>query len=169
MTAARIPFTTAEEGVITQLASWTLFIAIAHFIIGGLALLGSCGISVGAFGLFSGAAGYAVVLLLQALLTVATGGLVVFQGVQLLGVRTDLTKVVETDSNDQGHLSSAFTKLKMFFLLELVAFALAAVLALLGIVGALVAPEGMVPGNLGGMGGMSPAADFGADDTGEWE
>lgn len=125
MSVARIPFTSAEEGVLSQLAGWMLFIAIVHFIGAAFALFGSC-IILGTGVLGAGAASQlggaqmGLAMIVVAVLVAVAAIVLLYQGVLLVQARSRFQAVVRTDEADQANLSAGFGKLKLFFAIEVV-------------------------------------------------
>jgi hypothetical protein len=127
MTTARIPFTPADEAKISSMGQWMLVVAIIHFVMGGIVLLMSCFGCVGIAAVLSqGLTGImGAVALFFALLS---GPVLVGQGVLLLQAKKSFDMVVTSDQNDQAFLAEGFTKVKIFFMIE-VAYALIQVLS----------------------------------------
>lgn len=128
MSVARIPFSTEDEGVLRQLSGWMLFIAIVHFVGAGLLLLGGCCVLVGGSSVLAGASSMgpgaelgmgmgALFVVIAAFMAVLTA-ILIFQGVLLVQARSDFNQVVQSDVSDQAYLTSAFRRLKLFFLIE---------------------------------------------------
>ena len=122
MTVARIPFTADDEGAIRQLTGAMMFLLVVNFLFGALMLLGGCLAFAGVPMNFQAhpAAGAGAVLTALAMAVYALG--MIGQGAILVQARQALAAVVDTDTSDQLHLSLAFSRLKMFFLLEAVMF-----------------------------------------------
>ena len=157
MSLARIPFTAEDEGIIRSLGGWMLFIAIVHFIIGGLLLICGC---FGVFGAVAsiatqGIAGILMVVMVAFLALIAVA--LIGQGVLLVQGRTAFRGVADTDHADQQFLAEAFGKLKTYFLVEVVVGGLGLVMTIIQIVNVLISdvPPGamMGPGAGGGFGG----------------
>lgn len=162
---ARIPFRPADEQVINTLNGWMLFLAIMHFVGAAFIFLGGCFGAFGAITLLAVNPLWGILTAVQMLLVLVLGVGLVAEGAMLVQARSALSKVVASDVDDQKFLSTAFQRLKFFFMLELVWFALNVFFALLGLVTALVAPE-MAGGGLGGLGGMGGGAGY--DPGGSW-
>lgn len=129
MSVARIPFSHAEESVLTQLGGWMLFIAIIHFLGAAFAILGAClFFGVGAMGAGAasqlGGAEMGIAMMVGGFVVVVMGAILIVQGVLLLQARTSFRAVALTDEADQAHLSEGFRKLKLFFLIEVILGAL---------------------------------------------
>ena len=159
---ARIPFRPADEQVINTLNGWMLFLAIIHFVGAAFVFLGSCFGGFGAVTLMAINPLWGALTIVQMLLVLVLGVGLVAEGAMLVQARSALSNVVASDVDDQKFLSTAFQRLKFFFMLELVWFALNVLFALLGLVTAVVAPE-MAGGGFGGMGGGT-----GYDPGGSW-
>ena len=150
MTVARIPFSPAQEDSLTMLSRWMLFLVIVHGLLAALFLLGGCLGMVGSFAMFSRSPAGGALQVLNMLIVVLLGGAAGVEVGLLFQTKTELDAVVKIDDADQAHLSTAFTKLKFFFMLEMV-FGLGSILInLIGVLLAAVAPE-LVGGR--GMGG----------------
>jgi hypothetical protein len=129
MSVARIPFSHAEESVLTQLGGWMLFIAIVHFLGAAFAILGAClFLGVGAMGAGAasqlGGAEMGVAMMVGGFIVVVVGAILIAQGVLLIQARNGFQAVAQTDDSDQAYLSYGFRKLKMFFLIEVILGAL---------------------------------------------
>lgn len=150
MSVARIPFTPADEDAIRMLAGTALFLTVMHFVVGALGLLGSCGGAIGvptAFA-FSALGGLASMGTAFCLLLWSAG--MIAQAVLLIQLRTSLTAIVETDTGDQAHMADAFAKLKLFFLVEALLFAVGMGLTLFVSMSQVFGPQ--VPTALQGFG-----------------
>ena len=156
MSLARIPFTQEDEGIIRSLGGWMLFIAILHFIGGGL--FGICGCC-GAFGAVAqlatlGLSG--IVLMLQVLLLVLLSAAWIGQGVLMVQARTAFRGVADTDHADQQFLAEAFKKMKSVFMVEVILGILYLVLNIVTLVNNLVSDvnPAMMMNQGQGFGGM---------------
>ncbi|UJR85331.1 hypothetical protein [Sandaracinus amylolyticus] len=122
MTAARIPFTPADESAIRTLVGTMLFLLVVNFVFGALGLLGGClsfaGVPAQAQFHPMAAVGAAI----TALTILLYGAGMIGQGALLVQVRRALEQVVTTDTQDQALLATAFARLRLFFLLEAVLF-----------------------------------------------
>jgi len=156
---ARIPFRASDEASISSLAGWMTFVAVILFIAGGLGLIFFCLGSVGAVTMVTQAPLVGALQLVQMLLLIVICLLMIVQGVFLVQARGSLKGVVTSDTADQQHLSDAFRRLKLFFLLELGFAGLSLLTTLVMLVMTIVAPEmagmgaGMDQGGFGGGGG----------------
>jgi hypothetical protein len=153
---ARIPFTPEQEGTISTLAGWMLFVLVVHFIAGGLALIGSCLGVFGAVASFSLSPVYGALQVVQMLLVLGLAVALLVQGVLLVQARGALSSVVQTDTSDQEHLSVAFKRLKVFFLVEVGFTGINLLMALVSLGMTFAMPE--IP-DLGG--GFGPGGGFG--------
>jgi len=162
---ARIPFTPEQEGTISTLAGWMLFVLVVHFIAGGLALIGSCLGVFGAVASFGVSPVYGALQVVQMLLVLGLAVALLVQGVLLVQARSALSGVVQTDTSDQQHLTVAFRRLKMFFLIEVGFTGLNLLMALVGLGMTFVMPD------MADLGGGFDAGGGGYDDPyggGSW-
>lgn len=166
---ARIPFSPADEQVINTLTGWMLFIAILHFLGGAFFLTCGCfgAMGGGAAMAFSPAGG--ILTILQMLLMLVLGVVLIVEGVLIVQGRSALSSVVTSDTGDQQYLSDAFKRLKFFFMLELAWFAINILVAIIGLLVALIAPE-MAGGGFGDFGGLQGGGlgGPGYDPGGNW-
>jgi hypothetical protein len=144
MTTARIPFTQDDEGAIRTLVGTMLFLLILNFAFGGLGILGGCLSFVGVPGrmLMHPMAGVAALLTAFSLTLYCVG--MVGQGVLLVQTRRALEQVVATDTQDQALLGEAFSRLRLFFLLEAVMFVLSILLQCGGLLTQAFGPIGQL-------------------------
>lgn len=156
MSVARIPFTTEEESMISTLNGWMLFLAVVHFIGAAFFLLCGCTALIPAIGAIAASPLGGVAYTLQMFTLPILGALMLVEGVFALQARGALDAMIASDGADQQHLSTAFAKLKLFFMLELGWFAVSAVGAVFSLIATLVAPElttttpGFDPSQFGG-------------------
>lgn len=153
MTVARIPFTPEDEGAIRQLTGAMMFLLVVNFIFGALALLGGCFSFVGVPANFSMHPGAGVGALMTAIGVVVYAFGLIGQGALLVQIRQALVAVVETDTGDQQHLSLAFARLKMFFLIEAVLFMTTMFLSCGSFLTQAFGPVNALMGGGGGFGG----------------
>jgi len=148
MSVARIPFTTEEESMISTLNGWMLFLAIVHFIGAAFFLLCGCFAMLPAFAVIGNNPLGGVAYTLQMFTLPILGALMLAEGVFALQARGALDAMISSDSADQQHLSTAFAKLKLFFMLELGWFAVSAIGGVFGLLVSVFAPEmvGQTPG-----------------------
>lgn len=165
---ARIPFSQSDEAMINSMSGWMLFLAIVHFLGGAFFLTCGCFGGIGAGASFAVSPVGAALLTLQMLSFLVLGVLLTVEGVMLVQARGALGAVVTSDQNDQELLSRAFNKLKLFFMLELLWFAINIFVGLLGLALAIVAPE-MGGGGFGNFnqGGFGQPGGFGGG-GGNW-
>lgn len=138
---ARIPFSPATERVLLSLGRWLLFIAIVHFVLGFLVVVGSCAtgwFSIAAFDLDALGGTF---LVATALLYLGSALLLIVEGVMLVQAKSAFQRVATSDSNDQGELVNAFRRVRVFFMLETLLFALMIAGTLGGAVVTLAWPE----------------------------
>ncbi len=149
MTTARIPFTQDDESAIRTLAGTMLFLLILNFAFGGIGILGGCLSFVGVPGrmLIHPMAGVATFMIAFSVSFYCAG--MIGQGVLLAQTRRALEQVVATDTQDQALLAEAFSKLRLFFLLEAVMFLLAIMAQCGGLLSQAFGPLGQLS-QLGG-------------------
>jgi hypothetical protein len=156
MSLARIPFTSEDEGVIRSLVNWMLFVTIAvNFIACGIGLILSCIGGIGVAGMFSISATRGVFTLLSVVFLFLMCATYIGQGVVMVQARGSLQAVATTDDADQAHLSVAFRKLRVVFLIEVVFAVLSLLMQVVQLIASFVVdgPIGGMPGgNLGGSG-----------------
>ncbi len=145
---ARIPFSPSDEAQINTLTGWMLFIAIIHFLGGAFFLTCGCFGALGAGGMMAISPAGGVLTIIQMLLMLILGVVLIIEGVMLVQGRSALSSVVTSDTGDQQYLSEAFKRLRFFFMLELAWFAINILVAIIGLLVALIAPE-MAGGGFG--------------------
>jgi hypothetical protein len=153
MAAARIPFSESDHQVIRSLCGWALFLAIVYLLIGLLATGLGCFSTLGAVPVFPVSAFGAVLVGLRALCIALAGVILCAQAVFAIQTRSSLLAVVDTDTEDQQHLTRAFSGLKLFFLCQLAGFGVGLIMGFIGVALALVAPE-LVQAGPRGFGGL---------------
>lgn len=138
---ARIPFTPQTESVIRQMAGWMLFVAIVHFVLGLLVSLAGFGGGATVLVAIGGGGGVEFLIALFLVLVYGSLGLVMLlEGILLVRARSALGAVVDSDTNDQEHLSAALRRLEVFFYVEIVLGLLSLLGSVLQIGVALFAP-----------------------------
>jgi len=152
MTVARIPFSPEQEGHLTTLSQWMLFLVVMHGLLAALFLIGGCFGVIGGFSMFAISPFAAILTLLQMIFVVLMGAAAGVEAGLLFQTKTELDAIVNSDDADQAHLATAFDKLKLFFMLEVGFGAATILLNLLGILLAFAAPE--LQGGRGGFGGF---------------
>lgn len=139
---ARIPFTPQTEKVIGQMAGWMMFVAIVHIVLGLLFATGGA-VGGGALALTFGdrlGAGALAMGIGLALVYGLLGLVLALEGFLLIRARSAFNAVVDTDTNDQEHLSTALRRLKVFFLVEVILGALASLGSVIQIAIVIAAP-----------------------------
>ena len=117
MSVARIPFTPDDERKISSLGTWMMAVAVIHFIIGGLVvLLSCCGLIGIAQMLTQGLTG--ILGALRGGLGLLAGPILLGQGYLLVMAKKHMDAVVQTDTDDQAQLASAFKQIKIFVMIE---------------------------------------------------
>jgi hypothetical protein len=169
---ARIPFSPSDEQQINTLTGWMLFMAILHFLGGAFFLTCGCFGAMGGGGMMAVSPAGGILTIIQMLLMLVLGVVLIIEGVMLVQGRSALSSVVTSDTGDQQYLSDAFKRLKFFFMLELVWFAINILVAIIGLLIAIIAPELAGGGfgdfqNLGGGGGGFGGGP-GYDPGGNW-
>ena len=111
---ARVDFTEDEERGLGRLASTLQLVGLLQIVLAGLAfVLASIGVLLGAWSL-------SPLFLLITGLGLAYVGLPIWQGVMLRESGELLGRVAGSDDDDQEHLASAFRRLRVVFMIELV-------------------------------------------------
>jgi hypothetical protein len=165
----RIPFSPSDDALIGSMNGWMMFAAVMHFIGGAFFLICGCFAIFGTFATFSVSPIGGILSLLQMLSFAVLGIVLLGEGAAIVQARSAFAQVVATDTDDQAQLSTAFKRLKLFFMLELLWFAINVFVAILALLTAIVAPEIAATGfeafQQGGGGGGSP---FGPQGGGQW-
>jgi len=124
---ARVPFEIDDEKTIASMAKWMMFIAVVHFIISFLILIGSCfaGFGVAMAPTATGVGGSPAAVAIGAMITmlvfmVLTFIVLLVQGVLLAKASSSFKAVATTDHADQDHLAAGFRRMRVFFLFEVI-------------------------------------------------
>ena len=144
MSLARIPFSELDHVVIRKLNGWMLFLAVVHFIAALFALCCGFVATTGAVAAIARSPLGGVIYTGQMMSVPVLGAVMAVEGVFVLQARSALERVWSTDEDDLRHLSTAFRKLKLFFMLELVWFAVSLFTSFAGLLVQVIAPE-LVP------------------------